>query len=98
MSYNRDIAFKISCMEMKDRVDAANRCVETLLPDADPRRKKRISKKILTMCDGKDRSVKITQAQAEDLVIPHLQCLSKSCPLLCFWEPISRSINLFFEE
>jgi hypothetical protein len=61
----------------------------------------RIARKILTLCDGKDRSVRITEAQCRDLILPHLQCLEsrkERCPLLCFWEPISRSLNMFFNE
>jgi hypothetical protein len=42
--------------------------------------------------------VKITQTQAQDLILPHLQCIAKECPMLCFWEPISRSLNIFFNE
>lgn len=53
---------------------------------------------ILTLCDGKDRSVRITQQQAQALISPHMQCLAKDCPQLCFWEPISRSLNIFFNE
>lgn len=66
----QSVGFRLLCVEMKDRIDAANRCVETLVPDAEPRRKRRIAKKMLTMCDGKDRSTKITQAQAEDIILP----------------------------
>ena len=74
------------------------RSLAVLVPDATPRQKKRIANKILTLCDGKDRSVKITQAQAQDLITPHLQCIREDCPQLCFWEPIARSLNMFFNE
>ena len=40
----------------------------------------------------------ITQAQAQDLILPHMQCISKECPACFFWEPIARSLNLFFSE
>ena len=72
--------------------------IDELVPQATPRQKKRIANKILTLCDGKDRSVRITQDQARDLILPHLQCIAKECPMLCFWEPISRSLNMFFNE
>jgi hypothetical protein len=81
-----------------ERVAAVIRCIDALCPGLDPRRKKRLANKILTLCDGKDRSVKITQTQAQDLIMPHLQCIREDCPQLCFWEPISRSLNMFFNE
>ena len=80
------------------RVHVAYRCVVALLPDADDRKRVAIARRILTLCDGKDRSVKITPAQARDLVLPQLQCLARECPLLMFDEPLSRSLNLFFSE
>jgi hypothetical protein len=79
------------------RVHVAYKTVFALLPDADDRKRVRIARKILSLCDGKDRSVRITPAQARDLVLPQLQCLSKDCPLLMFDEPLSRSLNLFFK-
>jgi hypothetical protein len=80
------------------RVVAVLQCIDVLLPGIDARRKKRIANRILTICDGHDRSVRITQDQARDLILPHLQCIAKVCPRLCFWEPISRSLNMFFNE
>lgn len=85
----------VLCMAALKRVIAV---IDELVPDATPRQKKRIASKILTLCDGKDRSVRITQDQARDLILPHLQCIAKECPMLCFWEPISRSLNMFFNE
>jgi hypothetical protein len=83
------------------RVRVAYRCVVALLPDVDDRKRVAIARRILTLCDGKDRSVRITEAQCRDLILPHLQCLElqkERCPLLVFWEPISRSLNMFFNE
>jgi hypothetical protein len=80
------------------RVGVAYRCVVALLPDADDRKRVAIARRILTLCDGKDRSVKITPAQARDLVLPQLQCIAKKCPLLIFDEPLSRTLNHFFTE
>ena len=80
------------------RVHVAYRCVVALLPDADDRKRVAIARRILTLCDGKDRSVKITPAQTRDLVLPQLQCLAKECPLLMFDEPLSRSLNQLFNE
>lgn len=50
------------------------------------------------LCDGRDRSVKITQTQAQDLIMPHLQCIREDCLQLCFWEQISRPLNMFIIE
>ena len=69
-----------------------------LVPGASPRQKKRLANKILTLADGKDRSVRITREQARELILPNMQCLAKECPELVFWEPIARSLNLFFNE
>jgi hypothetical protein len=99
MSFKReDPDFKAICDAAHERVSAVLRCIDVLCPGLDPRRKKRLANKILTLCDGKDRSVKITQAQAQALIMPHLQCIRTDCPQLCFWEPISRSLNMFFTE
>ncbi len=80
------------------RVRVAYRCAVALLPDANDRKHAAIARRILKLCDGKDRSVKITPAQTRDLVLPQLQCIAKHCPLLIFDEPLSRSLNQFFNE
>jgi hypothetical protein len=79
-------------------VKAVLRLIDSLVPHATPRQKKRLANKILTLLDGTDRTVRITEAQARDLILPHLQCIAKACPMLCFWEPISRSLNIFFNS
>jgi hypothetical protein len=84
--------------EAHRRACAVLRCLAVLVPDATPRHRKRIAKKILALTGGKDRSVRITQEQARELILPHLQCIKDDCPQLCFWEPISRSLNMFFNE
>jgi hypothetical protein len=81
-----------------EHVAAVIRCIDVLCPGLDPRRKMHLTNKILTLCDGKDRSVKITKGQAEALIMPHLPCIRTDCPQRCFWEPIARSLNLFFLE
>ncbi len=84
--------------EAHRRVSAVLRCLAVLVPDAKSRQRKRLANKVLTLADGKDRSVRITEAQARELITPHLQCIREDCPQLCFWEPISRSLNMFFNE
>lgn len=76
----------------------AYRCVVALLPDADDRKRVAIARRILALCGGNGRSQKITPAQARDLVLPQLQCIAKQCPLLIFDEPLSRSLNRFFNR
>ena len=51
-------------IEAHRRVSAVLRCLAMLVPDATPQQRKRLANKILTLCDGKDRSVRITEAQA----------------------------------
>jgi len=84
--------------EAHRRAVIALRCVNALLPDATPRQQKKMANRILTMCDGKDRRVRITQQQAQALISPHMQCIAKNCPELVFWEPIARSLNMFFND
>lgn len=79
-------------------VCAVLRCLAVLVPDATPARTKHIANRILSMCDGRDRRVLITQEQARFLISPHMQCLAKNCPELVFWEPIARSLNMFFHD
>lgn len=84
--------------EAHRRVSAVLRCLAVLVPGATHRQRKRLANKILTLADGKDRSVRITQDQARFLILPHMQCLAKECPELIFWEPIARSLNIYFNE
>jgi hypothetical protein len=74
----------------------ALQCVDLLLWGATPTRRKHIANRILTMCDGKDRRVRITPEQARELIIPRMQWIAENCPELV-WEPIARSLNLWFE-
>lgn len=68
--------------------------MDSLLPGATAQRRRRLASRILAMC--RDDAAGFTQAQAEDLVATHLQCIARNCPLCVFWKPISRSIRLFF--
>lgn len=99
MSYKRrDRKFEEICSLATMRVHAAYRLTVALLPDADDRKRVRIARKILSLCDGKDRSTKITPAACQDLVLSQHQCLERECPALFFWEPLSRALNEYFEE
>ncbi len=94
----RNHKFRDICQLAAFRVGIVLRTVEALVPDLSPQKKKRLCNRILTLLDGRDRTVKITQAQAQDLILPHMQCIAKECPACFFWEPIARSLNLFFNE
>lgn len=99
MGYKRrDRQFEDVCSGATMRVHCAYRCVVALLPDADDRKRVRIARKILTLCDGKDRTVKITPAACQELVMANWQCLSRECPACFFWEPLSRALTEYFEE
>jgi len=84
--------------EAHRRVCAVLRCLDVLVPDATPARRKHIANRILTMCDGRDRRVAITQQQAQALISPHMVCVAERCPECVFWEPIARSVNMFFHD
>ena len=98
MPRRRNGGFEEICKLASERVAAVIRCIDVLCPGLDPRHKMRLANKILTLCDGKDRSVKITQGQAEALIMPHLPCIRTDCPQRCFWDAIAASLNLFFSE
>ena len=80
------------------RVNAVLACINVLLPGADANRKRRLANRILTLCDSKDRTPKISAAQVHEIVIRHTQCISRNCPLLIFGEPLARELNEFFME
>jgi hypothetical protein len=90
ISVNRNVS-----IEAARRAQVVLKCVDSLLPGATPQRRRRLASRILSMCW--DDAAGFTQAQAEDLIAPHLQCIARNCPLCVFWEPISRSIRLFFD-
>jgi hypothetical protein len=90
-------------IEAMRRARVALRCVDSLLPEATPRRRRFLASKILSMCWDERAGFRrgMTQWQAQELISPHMQCLEaqkERCPLLVFWEPISRSIRLFYGE
>lgn len=97
-SRRRDRKFETVCEAAAFRVGIVWRTVEALVPELSPVKKKRLCNRILTLLDGRDRSIRITQQQAEDLILPHMQCIARECPACIFWEPIARSLNLFFTE
>ena len=80
------------------RVEAVLACIDVLLPGVEVRRQRRTAKRILTLCDGQERQRRITPAQAKDIVLRHVQCVRRDCPMLIFSEPLSRELNQFFEE
>lgn len=99
-----DADWKLRSIEAARRASAALRCVDALVPDATPRRRKFLASKILSMCWDEAHGMGeagMTQWQAQELISPHMQCLEarrKRCPLLIFWGPIAREIRLFYGE
>jgi hypothetical protein len=76
----RDRRFKNICQLAAFRVGIVWRTVEALVPDFPPQKKKRLCNRILTLLDGKDRTVKITQVQAQALILPPHAVPSKGMP------------------
>jgi hypothetical protein len=83
------------------RVVAALTCVNALCSDLDLSGKRRMVEQILTLSDGKDRSIprtQITDAQVTEMVWRNMQCINHRCPLLVFGKQLSDEINQFFAE
>ena len=85
---------KVIHIDSRRRV--ALQCVDLLLWDATPTRRKHIANRILTMCDGRDRRVRIRPEQVRELIMPHMKFTAKNRPKLVVWETIARSLNLWF--
>src|ERR1700693_3497860 len=99
MAYKRgDRKFEDICSLAKMRSDVAWKTASALMPGATNRQLMRDARRILSACDGRDRMPKISESQCRDLISPHLQCIARDCPALHFWNPIARSMNLFFRE
>lgn len=80
------------------RAGVAWKTANALMPGATNRQLMRASRRILSACDRKDRSTKISAAQLQELVIANWQCVDRACPACFCWEPMSRAINEFFSE
>jgi hypothetical protein len=80
------------------RAWVAYRTVNALLPDGSDRTKMRIARRILSLCDGKDRSVRITEPTVKEMVLRNSQCIAKNCPMLLFTEPLARELNCYFSK
>ena len=79
---------------------AALNCVNALCPGLDPSGKRLMVNQILTLGDGKDRSVsrqQITEAQVTELVWGNMQCIHHRCPMLLFSKQLAEQINEFFK-
>ena len=72
ISMNRNVS-----IEAARRAQVALKCVDSLLPDATPRRRRILASKILSMCwDERAGFMRgMTQRQAQELISPHMQCL-----------------------
>ena len=99
MAYSKwNHEFEQICQAASLRANIAYRTVNALLPDATNRTKMSVARKILSLCDGKDRAAKISPTHLKELVMSNWQCIDRECPACFFWEPMSRAINDFFRE
>jgi hypothetical protein len=90
--------FQQICDLARRRVVAVLQCVDVLLPGIDARRKKRLANRILTLCDGKDRTRKISPAAVEEIFFEQMQCIYHKCPMLLFSKQLAEQVNAYFEE
>jgi len=97
-SRRRNRQFEEICSLAKMRTAVAFRTAHALLPSATNRQLMRASRRILSVCDGRDRTPKITESVIKDMILRNSQCLSKQCPMLLFTEPLAREINRYFAE
>jgi hypothetical protein len=86
------------CSLASMRAGVAWKTASALMAGATNRQLMRASRRILSACDGEDRSMKISTAQLQELVMPNWQCVDQTCPACFFWEPMSRAINEFFRD
>jgi hypothetical protein len=86
------------------RVMAVLACLKVLCPSADPRTRRELASKILTLAGGKDRPVPrktITPAAAYEIFTRNSQCVLNQtgrCPLLVFSQQFCEELNSFFQE
>ncbi len=69
MAKRRNREFESICSLAVMRTHIAYKTVVALLPHADDKARVKIARQVLSLCDGRDRSVKITPAQLQELVI-----------------------------
>jgi len=74
-----------------------------LCPDLRGQAKKALAEKVLTLCDGKDRTppkpprIQITPAQVTSIIWSNMQCINPRCPMLLFSNQIADELNEFFK-
>jgi hypothetical protein len=95
---HKDARFTERLVRCRDRVLTAWACAALLRPDLSPAGKEKLAKKILKMAESKDHKLGITPAQAQEIVLPNIQCIARNCPLLIFADPLARELNAFFQE
>lgn len=96
--HENDAEFQKVCSLATMRAMVAFRTANALLPDADNRKKMRIARRILSLCDGQDRVRKITEPMMREIILRNSQCLQRNFPLLLFTEPMVGEINAYFAE
>lgn len=99
---------KLSENQIKDikelahgRVVAALNCVNALCPDLDVSGKRLMVNQILTLSDGKTRTIpqrQISEAQVTEIVWRNMQCIHHRCPMLLFARQLTEELNEFFRQ
>jgi hypothetical protein len=75
--------------------------VNALCPDLDSSGKRLMVNQILTLSDGRDRTIprkQISEAQVTEMVWRNMQCIHHRCPMLLFVRQLAEEINEFFRE
>lgn len=98
MNKREEKEFTAICQDAHARVSAVLRCLDVLVPDAPLRLRKRFANRILQMCDGRNRDIKINEAVLREMVLRNHQCIARFCPMLLFTEPMTRELNAYFNE
>ena len=84
--------------QFRDQALTAWVCASLLRPDLNPRGKQELVRRLLRVAKSENHGLGITPAQAQEIVLAQIQCISKNCPMLIFSEPLSRELNMFFGE
>jgi hypothetical protein len=84
------------------RVVAVLECLKVLCPSADPRTRRELASKILTLV-GTDRLPRkmITPAAVYEMITRNSQCVLNQtgrCPLLVFSQQLCEELNSFYQE
>lgn len=86
------------------RVAAVLACLKVLCPSADPRTRRELASRILTLAHGEEHPTPrkmITPAAVYEMLTRNSQCVLNQtgrCPLLVFSQQFCEELNSFFQE